>query len=161
MPAESGWIRQFQTEDAKACSDLVRACIKLDPLMPSGAREELVRAESPEVMCERARLFYVAVCILAGAVAGVGGIDMNEIRLLFVAPEHQHKGIGGSLLRHLEAMAPPALFADIFVYSSPGAVGFYRVHGYESGGGHVFAVGDKTVPTIFMTKKLRRNDAKS
>jgi hypothetical protein len=58
------------------------------------------------------------------------------------------------LLGHLEALVPPALFADIFVYSAPGAAGFYQAHGFRSRGKHAFNVGDYVVPTIFMTKKL-------
>jgi GNAT superfamily N-acetyltransferase len=154
MPAETDAIRQFQSHDAVACNRIVRACLELDPLMPPGLKEELLPAESPEIMCERANRFYVAVYLLGDTVAALGGIELNEIRLLFVAPEHQHQGIGGSLLKHLETCVPPDLFGDIFVYSAPGAVGFYRSHGYQPGGEQVFVFGSCSVPTIFMTKKL-------
>ncbi|MBZ5497305.1 MAG: GNAT family N-acetyltransferase [Acidobacteriia bacterium] len=154
MPVEIVLVRQFQPEDAEACSNLVRACMKSDPMMPPTAREQLLRAESAGTMCERASLFYIAVGMLGGGVAGVGGVDMNEIRFLFVEPGRQRRGVGSSLLKHLEALVPPALFGDIFVYSAPGAVGFYRSHGYQSGGEHAFAVGDCAVSTIFMSKRL-------
>jgi GNAT superfamily N-acetyltransferase len=153
MPAE-GRIRQFQSEDAEECCSLVRACLSLDPLIPLAVKEDLLRAESPAMMRNRAGLFYVAVFMLGSRVAGVGGLDLNEIRLLFVNPEHQHQGIGGSFLGHLEALVPPALFGDIFVYSTPDAAGFYHSHGYRSRGQHPFYVGEYVVPTIFMTKRL-------
>jgi GNAT superfamily N-acetyltransferase len=153
MPAE-GRIRQFQSEDSEECCSLVRACLSLDPLIPLAVKEDLLRAESPALMRDRAALFYVAVFTLGSRVAGVGGLDLNEIRLLFVEPEHQHQGIGGSLLGHLEAFVPPAFFGDIFVYSTPGAAGFYHVHGYRPRGKHAFCVGEYVVPTIFMTKRL-------
>ncbi len=156
MPAETGAIRQFQSEDAVACTRIVHACLELDPLMPQEMKDALLRTESPEIMCERAMSFYVAVYPLGGAVAALGGIELNEIRLLFVAPEYQHRGIGGSLLKHLESWAPPDLFSDIFVYSAPGAVGFYRSHGYRPGGEQRFVFGNCSVPTIFMTKRFAR-----
>jgi GNAT superfamily N-acetyltransferase len=84
----------------------------------------------------------------------VGGIDLNEIRLLFVAPEYQRRGIGSTLLGHLETLVPPALFSDIFVYAAPGAEDFYRANGYRPKGDHRFMVGETAMPTIFMTKKL-------
>jgi GNAT superfamily N-acetyltransferase len=153
-PADIGIIRQYQPEDADPASNLARACLMLDPLMPPAVKEVLIRAESPAIMRERANLFYVAVCVVEGRIAGVAGVDMNEIRLLLVDPEHQHKGIGGLLLHHLESMVPSGLFRDIFVYSTPSAVGFYRVHGYQAGGEHTFHVGGCNIPTTFMTKRL-------
>ncbi len=154
MPAEADAIRQFQTCDAVACNRILRACLELDPLLPPAVKEELLRAESPELMCERANLLYLAVYLLGDAVAAVGGIELNEIRLLFVAPEHQRRGIGGSLLKHLETWVPPHLFSDIFVYSAAGSEGFYRSHGYRPGGEQLFLFGACSVPTIFMTKTL-------
>jgi GNAT superfamily N-acetyltransferase len=153
-PADIGIIRQYHPEDADPACNLARACLQLDPLIPPAVKEELIRAESPAKMRERANLFYVAVCVVEGRIAGVAGVDMNEIRLLLIAPEHQRKGVGGLLLDHLESMVPSGLFSDIFVYSTPSAVGFYRVHGYQAGGEHTFHVGGCSVPTMFMTKTL-------
>jgi GNAT superfamily N-acetyltransferase len=154
MPQSHEIIRQFEPGDAGPSSRLVRDCLALDPSMSDPARERLMRAESPEVMRERAGLFYMAVAVAGNNLAGVAGIDLNEIRILYVHPGRQRQGIGSALLRHLEAMVPAALFSDIFVYSSPDAAGFYRAHGYESHGEHLFLVGEIGVPTIFMRKPL-------
>ncbi len=149
-----GEIRQFQPDDAGPTAEVVRACIRLDQTIPQAAREELVLIESPATMIEHSRLYYLAVCASGEKIVGVAGLDMNEIRLLFVDPEHQRLGIGTRLLQHLEGFVPPALFADVFVYAAPGAVGFYRLHGYEPRGDHGFMVAGQTVPTVFMTKRL-------
>ena len=154
MPAPARLIRQFQSEDAGSCCDLVCACLRIDPLVPPAAVERLVRAESPAAMRERAKLFYLAVCVVEGCIAGVAGVDMNEIRLLYVGPEFRSRGVGGALLVHAESMVPPALFRDVFVYSAAAAVDFYRAHGYNPGGAHLFDVGGAAMPTIFMTKRL-------
>jgi hypothetical protein len=77
MPAQIGRIRQFQPEDAESCSMIVRACLELDPLLAGEIKEELLQAESPEIMRERARLFYMAVSISPDCLRGVGGVDMN------------------------------------------------------------------------------------
>ena len=156
MPADGGIIRQFIPEDAAAASAIVCSCLRLDPMVPEPARNELILTESPAAMIERSRLFYMAVCVQAGRVAGVAGVDMNEIRLLFVDPGCQRLGMGSRLLQHLEAWVPPALFGDIFVYAALGAVGFYRAHGYRSEGEHSFVIAGHTVPTIFMKKALAR-----
>lgn len=154
MPADGCIIRQFTPEDAEAASAIVCSCLRLDPMVPASARDELILMESPASMIERSRLFYMAVSVHAGLVAGVAGVDMNEIRLLFVDPGRQRLGIGSLLLQHLEALVPPALFGDVFVYSALGAVGFYREHGYRQEGEHSFVIAGHTVPTIFMKKVL-------
>lgn len=148
-------IRQFRAEDARACCDLIHACIEQDPQLTTTLRERIRRAESPETMIERANLFYVAVYESAGSVVGVGGLELNEVRLLCVSPEHQGQGIGRTLLEHLESMVPPAPFADIFVYSTFAAADFYRLHGFTARGESVVDLGGEQLTTVFMTKATK------
>jgi len=154
MQGRIGAIRQFQHADADACSAIVRACLLQDPLMQPLAGAALPQEESRAILCEWAGRFYMAVCALENCLAGVGGVDMNEIRLLSVHPDHQRMGIGSALLNHLEDMVPPALFSNVFVYAAPAAAGFYQRHGYRSEGEHAEHFGSVTVQTIFMTKRL-------
>jgi len=79
---------------------------------------------------------------------------MNEIRLLYVDPLHQRRGIGRSLLAHLESMIPSALFPDVFLYSSHVAVGFYQAHGFQTRGPHAFLIEGEELTTVFMTKVI-------
>ncbi len=150
-------IRQFKPEDAEKCCALVRACIEYDIELPAALGGELLAAESPESMRQRGNLFYIAVCELEGVVAGLGGLDMNEIRLLYVSPAHQRLGVGSTILEHLESMVPPAFFKEVFVYAAKSAAGFYRSRGYVSRGEHDFDLGDKKLPTIFMVKPLKND----
>ncbi len=148
-------IRQFRPEDAAECCTLIRACIEYDLELPATLREQMLSAESPESMLERACLFYVAVFELEGAIAGLGGLEMNEIRLLYVSPAHQRRGIGRAILAHLEEMVPSAMFREVFVYSAMSAAGFYQSCGYFPRGKHSFLLGSQKLTTIFMTKSLR------
>jgi GNAT superfamily N-acetyltransferase len=148
-------IRQFRSDDAETCCELLRACIQHDPEIPGSLRQALLQAESPQSMQERGSLFYIAVWETEGEVAGLGGLDMNEIRLLFVSPAHQRRGIGRAILEHLEALVPPALFKDVFVYAAVSASSFYQTCGYSPRGEHSFDIGGQLLPTIFMTKRLR------
>ena len=147
-------IRQFRPEDAPSCNRLIQACIENDGSLSPTLRGKLLQVESPEVMQQRAGLFYVAVYESAEGVIGLGGLDLNELRLLHVAPEQQRRGIGTALLAHLEGMVPPVLFADIFVYASPSAENFYRSNGYRTGGECSIAWGSESIRTIFMTKPV-------
>ncbi len=148
-------IRQFRELDARECSDLVRACIMLDRDIPPVTLARLLREESPQLMCKRAAIFYLIVCELDGTIVGLAGLDLNEVRLLYVDPKHQRRGIGRSLLQYLERMVPPALFCDIFLYSTPSAESFYRARGYQSLGDHVFDLDGHPLPTVFMVKPIQ------
>lgn len=139
--------------DAAACSALVRACIERDASLPAALRGALAQGERPEAMQERARLYYFAVGETEGRPAGVGAIDWNEIRMLCVAPDLQRCGIGSLILHHLEAMVPPELFREIFVYASLSAAGFYAHNGYEARGRHAFNIDRYEIETVFMVKR--------
>jgi GNAT superfamily N-acetyltransferase len=147
-------IRPFRSEDAGACVELIGQCFRLDATMPPLVVERMLESQSARLLQEQARFFYIAVCELAEGIVGLGGIEMNEIRLLYVSPSHQGKGIGSALLGHLESMVPAAFFEDIFVYAAAGAAGFYCVRGYEPGGEFIFEVEGGSLPTVFLTKRL-------
>ena len=148
-------IRQFRLEDAEACCELVRACIRYDLELPQAQRLALLQMESSQSMHERGKLYYLAVYESERTVVGLGGLDMNEIRMLFVSPACQRRGIGKAILEHLEAMVPPALFREVFVYAALSAASFYRARGYSEHGEHFFDWCGQRLTTIFMTKKLR------
>ncbi|NWG13742.1 MAG: GNAT family N-acetyltransferase [Acidobacteria bacterium] len=153
----TAWCRQFRSEDATACSGIICANIEADRSLPPGLLRSLCARMMPDRIEERASLYYIAVCEDTLGVVGVGGLDLNEIRLLAVTPEHQRRGFGRLLLEHLESMVPPVLFGEIFVYSAPVAEGFYLACGYVSGGEHIMEVDGYPIPTTFMTKSLGRS----
>jgi GNAT superfamily N-acetyltransferase len=130
-------------------------CLDSDPSFSSALREKLRDAETPPAMEERAKLFYVAVYESENRILGVAGLDMNEIRLLYVSPEHQRRGIGRALLKHFRPMVPAILFPDIFVYATIQAVGFYKACGFTEKGPFCFDIEGEPLTTIFMTSPTR------
>jgi hypothetical protein len=102
-------------------------------------------------MIDRSRLFYMAVYESHGRISGLVGLDLNEIRLLFVSPGSRRQGIGRALLEHVKSMVPPVFFTDIFVYSSIQAVGFYQGCGFKERGSCSFDLRGESLPTVFMT----------
>ena len=115
----------------------------------------MIRLESPDAVLERSRLFYVAVYESDSRISGIAGLDMNEIRILCVSPEHQRRGVGRLLLNHVVEMVPGILFPDVFVYAATGAVEFYKAAGFEEKGPMEFAFAGDTLQTVFMTRAIR------
>jgi N-acetylglutamate synthase-like GNAT family acetyltransferase len=148
-------IRQFRIEDAVPCCSLIHACLANDTSLSPAIREKFRAAETPGSMKERARLFYVAVHESEGRILGVAGLDMNEIRLLCVSPEHRRQSIGRALLEHLRTMVPGILFPDIFVYSSVQGKDFYATCGFVEKGTVSLDLGSEQLLTYFMTFSIR------
>lgn len=150
--APTGRIRQFRNEDARAGSDIIQACLERDEQISPEVRAQISASASPTALAEFSGLYYLAVYELGDQIAGICGLDMNEIRLLYVSPLYHGRGIGSALLKHLESMVPAALFSDIFVYSASSAQSFYQAHGFRNGGKLTVELNGIAFPTIFMTK---------
>ncbi len=149
-------IRQFKPEDAPSCCRLIHECLDIDPSLSPTLREKTRNVETPSAIEERARLFYVAVYESENRILGVAGLDMNEIRLLYVSPEYQRRGIGRAIIEHFRPMVPGILFPDIFVYATTQAVGFYKACGFTEKGPFCFDIDGERLPTIFMTSPTRQ-----
>jgi len=147
-------IRQFKPQDALACCILMLRCLERDRSYPPSLKQKILSMETSGAMVERARSFYIAVYERNDQILGLAGLDLNEIRLLYVLPEHQRQGIGRSLLAHLKAMVPPTLFSDIFVFSTKEAASFYKTCGFIDRGPFTFNFGEEALPTVFMSAPL-------
>ena len=152
--APTGRIRQFRNEDARVCSDLIQACLEQDEQISPDVRLQISASASPMALAEFSGLYYLAVYELGHQIVGICGLDMNEIRLLYVSPPYHGRGIGSALLDHIESMVPAALFSDVFVYSALSAQSFYQTHGFRNGGDLTFELNGVAVPTVFMTKPV-------
>jgi N-acetylglutamate synthase-like GNAT family acetyltransferase len=150
-------IRQFKVEDAPACCDLIRACIQEDISIPERLRARILAIETPQSMIQRASLYYLAVYEWESLILGLAGLDLNEVRLLFVSPARRRAGIGRALIEHLQAMIPGTFFTDMFVYASTRSVEFYRSCGFVDRGTVELDTGEEKLPTVFMTLPIRKD----
>ena len=66
--------------------------------------------------------------------AGFGGIDsdsVEQLKWLYVMPEHQGAGVGSEILKQLEEIGWSRGLSAIRLHAAPGAFLFYRRHGYR------------------------------
>jgi GNAT superfamily N-acetyltransferase len=151
---KQGMIRQFKPQDASSCCTLLLRCLERDFSYPPSLKQKILSTETSQSMVERAKTYYIAVYEEKDQILGLAGLDLNEIRLLYVSPEHQRQGIGRSLLAHLQAMVPQTLFSEVFVYSTKQAASFYKTCGFTDRGPHTFNLEGESLPTVFMTSAL-------
>ena len=68
-----------------------------------------------------------------GRIVWFGGIDVTareQLKWLYLLPQHQRAGAGSEILRRLEFIGWEAGLKSLRLHSAPGAVEFYRRHGY-------------------------------
>ena len=143
-------IRQFRPGDASSCCALIDACLEQETSYSPSLLRKIRSIETPQSMTEHAKLFYIAVYESEDRILGVAGLDLNEIRLLYVSPEYQRRGIGRMLLEHISGLVPSILFAEVFVYSSEQAVAFYKACGFVDKGPFTFDLEGEALRTVFM-----------
>jgi len=79
----------------------------------------------------------VLIAEIGGLAIGFGSIDTRateQIKHLYILPEHQGTGIGARLLKALEEIGRRAGLDRLRLHSAPGAVRFYERHGYREAG---------------------------
>lgn len=74
----------------------------------------------------------------AGGVVGFAALADDEVRAVYVHPDHARNGVGRLLLRALESLAQDRGLAELRLTSSLNAVAFYRSQGYEEVGRTTF-----------------------
>jgi GNAT superfamily N-acetyltransferase len=75
----------------------------------------------------------VVVALLEGRVVGFGAIDIDateQLKWLYLLPEHQGVGLGGKLLASMEVIGVKAGLPSLRIHAARDAVAFYRKHGY-------------------------------
>ena len=89
-------------------------------------------------------------------IQGVIGLKDNEVKTLFVDPKYHSKGVGSSLLSHIESLISDRDYKISKVYSSVSAKSFYEKHGYSVIHEDLSKAGEGTMLRYYMEKKLRK-----
>ena len=133
-------IREFNPEDAKNVSDLIRKTIKISNAKdyPPEIIDILDKTETPEHVIERAGWTHFYVVEEEERIIGCGAIgpfwgkeDESSLFTIFVEPDQQGKGIGRAIIETLEADEFFLRAKRIEIPASITGVPFYRKFGYD------------------------------
>ena len=125
-------IRRARPEDKESVREIYASAVGREASL-DGARLDGLVAEGALLVAEG-----------ADGVVGFGSMEAAaawNIRWLYILPGHQGAGVGSALLGQLEGLGWRAGLNSIRLHATPGAVGFYRRHGYrevshDEGAGH-------------------------
>jgi GNAT superfamily N-acetyltransferase len=125
-------IRQFKHSDAAASSALIRSCwetMRLGDYDVEGIALQIA-GTTPGKLVELSgsTKFYVAE--EKKAIVGFGGYNKEKIRLVFVKPGLQRRGIGSLILDRVLSDARNEGIQRLECYSTTDAEPFYMRHGF-------------------------------
>lgn len=124
-------IRPYRSGDAGACCDVVNAAVAVMSGLNEAARAFVAAKNSAARLDAELGPLHTVVCVAGGVVAGLGALDGDVIKRLYVAPDVHGSGVGGSILTALEEEAHRRGLPAVRVEASPSSVAFYERRGYE------------------------------
>jgi GNAT superfamily N-acetyltransferase len=74
---------------------------------------------------------YFIVALIDGKVAGTGSLDGDEIKAVFVDPDHQRRGLGRAIMEDLERYGKSIGLQEIKLNSSITGFEFYKALHYR------------------------------
>ncbi len=115
-------IRIAQPEDKETIQRIYRAVVGLHSDQDEARWDRLIQQGG------------LVVAEAEGRIIGFGGMDVRDaeqVKWLYLLPQHQGAGLGSEILRRLESIGWEAGLDSLRVHSAPGAVNFYLRHGYR------------------------------
>jgi GNAT superfamily N-acetyltransferase len=132
-------VRPYASSDAAPVSGLIRTTILASNVAdyPLDRLQPLIDYYTPEKLD---RINRERVCFVAEAdsvIVGTAALEDDALVTFFVSPPQQRRGIGATLLRHVEEEALRRGLNKLMVEASIAGAPFYEAMGYEPTGSTV------------------------
>ena len=126
-------LRTFEVSDLAAVRELIhRTIVECYPsAYPPHAVAYFKRFHSDDAVLARARDGSVVVIEDAGAILATGAVVGSDVSAVFVAPERQREGLGGTMMDELEGHAVRSGHSSVSLSVSLPSRSFYEQRGYR------------------------------
>jgi GNAT superfamily N-acetyltransferase len=148
-------IREFRKEDAARCCAIINENFANMIDYSAELRTYFRQKNTPDNLtrelssCERAIVFEKAKRVI-----GVGALDGDVVKRVYVDPREHGSGAGSAIMDDLEAHARSLGLHGLGLVSSPGAESFYTARGYAVKHRCTVEINGLQMPSIQMEKKL-------
>lgn len=125
-------IRVLKKNDCEKCCDVINECIESFTSLNEKTKRFLIAKNDPKNLYKEFFNYYSIVLIENGNIIGLGCLDKNEIKRVYVKPIKQKSGYGRRIVESLENMAKQRSVNEIVIQSSLEAEKFYSRIGYQN-----------------------------
>lgn len=148
-------MRRYESSDARRCCDVINDAIVVMDGLNEAARAHIRTNNVPERLGPDLEQ-WIAMVVESdeGRVVGLGALDDDEIKRVYVDPAAQRHGAARALMSALEAIAQSHGLSRIRLDASPSSVGFYESLGYLAGRADGLEIGGASFRFVHMTKDL-------
>ena len=147
-------IRKFHKKDSDNCCKIINTAIQEMDGLNDAARNFIISKNTPEILHAKLSNYYTVVCEENNEILGLGALDGNEIKRLYIDPTSQGKGIGSKIIGHLENEAKKRGVKAASTQASPSSESFYHKLGYQTLNKDILKKKDAVFKFVNMKKEL-------
>lgn len=150
-------VRPYEPSDAERCCSIINEAIVAMDGLNEAARVRIRANNTPDGLGADLEAWTALVVESnEGLVVGLGALDHNEVKRVYVDPAAQNQGAARSLMSALEAIARTRQLGQLRLEASPSSVEFYESVGFVAGQPDSLRVEDASFHFVHMKKALRR-----
>jgi N-acetylglutamate synthase-like GNAT family acetyltransferase len=140
-------IRKLRKKDVDEVCALISKCVNLSKNLTKKEKAGLKKRTTPQALIKKMeKRFQYFVCEDKGKILGIGGLNNNKIRTMYVSIKYQGKGIGSEILKRIEKHGKSRGKKKLFLYTHKKASKFYLKNNYK--------IKPSKTKGIYMQKKL-------
>ncbi len=148
------FVRPYKSSDAQRCCDVINGAIEAMDGLNHQARAHVRASNTPEGLGPDLERWTTLVVIFDDDIVGLGALDQDELKRIYVDPASQHAGAATELMSSLEEIAQARRLRKIRLDASPSSVGFYESLGYVAVREDGLDIGEASFRFTQMTKDV-------
>jgi GNAT superfamily N-acetyltransferase len=124
-------IRKFKASDAEKCSEVILKSMNGIKDLEDVERKYVSEHATPQYLLGEIKKRKYFVCEDNVEIVGIGCLDKDIIRTMYLLPAFQNKGVGSLIIERIEKEAKKDKIAKLSLFARPRVFNFYKKHGFK------------------------------
>jgi N-acetylglutamate synthase-like GNAT family acetyltransferase len=131
------YFRVFEERDAKKCSNLIKKSLNADKDLDKKTKSKILSDHAPLEMIKKAQVtnYYILSRknFFGETILAIGGFKKSgEVKTMYSNVNFRGEGYGKKMMLYLEEEAKKIGIKQLFLWSSPKAIDFYKKMGFQN-----------------------------
>ena len=144
-------VRPYEPADAGRCCEIINDAIAAMDGLNAAARAHVRASNVPDRLGRDLEGWTTLVVESGDQIVGLGALDHDEVKRVYIDPAAQRGGAATALMRSLEEIAAQHV-GTIRLEASPSSVGFYEALGFVRVADDRLDIGAASFRFVRMTK---------